>query len=576
MPKQVYTSEYLNKATESRFYFADRNVNDPITLPYDFTDIKIKPNELVTTYSINGAFGKIYDNLLYIMSQSKVAQSILPRKYQFDTVLTTTSDLSAIEHRSADDITTIKSTTRTKELKDVTCGFIANHQQSLTSFDCLFFTNQNNTTNAVVMCRDNDETGVEFLSKTTDLDNFTNRELLSANKALPHEDVVYVLNTVNSVVYKYDMTGLLLADRAYFDPDTRSSGKLLIDFIGGYGRVTDNMRFNNPVTISVNKSTGDLFVIDHGASSTQIKQFDSNSNFLKKYDITTTLNGETPVDLVFTNRRFYLLTDVSIQEYSSDFILLNTWSQDDNNLAADEHYKQIVLSAEDTNVLYVSTNKNVLKKFISKLSGNIGTFTLTGRNFGIDEEMDIGFISCVESTGGEYVYVCDKNTGMIYKFNESMDYQTCLANTYEHSFIPFNEVEIKPDEFVNHIVYNKSLTKLFYNHAVLGNNLIGKFLARWISPYIKKYQFTRYALPEELWSRGRLAGLNNMVGVNELLISSVINRTLGQLYEFQINILKDLRVQMTNARPVDELKDITPDIPSEDKYEYKDGSWSKQ
>lgn len=561
MANSIYTSEYIDNATRSRYYYADRDVNDEVTLPYNFYDIKIKPNDLVTTHTINGAIGKLYDNLLYIISQSTVPQTLIPRKREYSTVITTedttTTGLSGLSAYSYTRVPSMLSNTQQNQLTNSAGGYITYLRGKSECYSGILLTDLGTKT-SMSMFIDRGSEGVEFKSTTSALDNYTNRELLSANKMVEYEPdhVIYVLNTQYKVVYKYDMTGILTDDKSYFDPDTDIHGKLLMEFIGGYGEIADEMRFKNPVTIETSPS-GDLYVVDTDNTTTVIKRFDKNANFIKKYDVTDLLSGEIPIDITFTSDRFVLMTSTSLHEFSLQFIYLNKWDLTKKiQLDEDEMYKQIIPSREDSNVIYLVTNRNIFKKFLSKPDQNIGPFVFQNRGLNVPEGIDISFVSVATHATGEYVYVCDRNAGVIYKFNEAMDYQKCIDPAFEKSFIKLQDIEIKSNESVNHIIYNKSLTKLFYNHALIGNNITSKMLSEWVDPYQKKFKAIRYALPEEIWSRGRSPSLNNFIGVNELIISSVVNRSLKSIFDFQLDMLKDIKLQVLNIRPPETVVDI--------------------
>lgn len=610
MAKQVYSSEYINNAMETRYYYSDRDVNDEPALPYTFHDIKIKPNDLVTTNAINGSLGKLYDNLLYIISQSRVPQAIIPRRKEFTTVIATTqggdTGMMSITGHPSSNIASLKSSTQTTQVTAAQTLFVSEFKNQLDKTCCMLFTDTGESTGMTIFY-DHAVSGVDVRSFTTDLDNFTNRKLSWASKMVHYEYLGFILAPFDKAIYKYDMTGLLTDDKAYFDPDTRTHGKLLMDFVGGFGTVEDDMRFASPVTMDVDED-GNLYVIDDitnnrypdqddglppvgdepdsTSSATEtslvtkrVKVFDKNVNFKFATDLTDVVD-DAIVDMAYKNGRFYLLTFSSIVEMSKRFVKLNEWSLDSYQLdPIGEHYQQIVLSREDDNVAYISTNRNIIKKFLSKPDKIIAPFVFINRGFGIkdsesDPELQISSIAVAESEQGEYVYVCDNRAGMIYKFDEAMDYQHCIDNSFERSFIKLHDVEIKPDEFVSHIVYNKSLSKLLYNHFLVGNNITGKLLSEWVDPYIRRYKATRYALPDEIFSRALVPRLNNFIGVNEPLTSSVVNRTLNEIWQVQMKILTDTKLQVTNSRPAETVPEAADAV--DNKWSVgDDGEWKQ-
>jgi hypothetical protein len=59
----IYTTTYLNNISALGL-LADRTINDTLTLPYTFRDIKIKPNAVLTSNLFNEVIEKIDTNFL--------------------------------------------------------------------------------------------------------------------------------------------------------------------------------------------------------------------------------------------------------------------------------------------------------------------------------------------------------------------------------------------------------------------------------------------------------------------------------------------------------------------------------
>ena len=553
MTRKIYTTDYLNNITETKFFYADRDVNDTMTLPYSFKDIKIKPNDLAVAHTINGSFSKLYDNLLYIISQSRLAQSIIPNKASYINYLATMTPASAgaIQSYASTLLPANSGTTSTSILTGVKSGQFFTHTLS-SGTNCGIVVAQKEENDEIIMLEDIDSV-INIKSVTTNTDNFTTRQLVSADNMVVDEEVLYILNSKNRVVYKYDILGLSQSDSSYFNPASKIDGKLLMDILGGFGDINDNVRFNAPAVISVD-SSNNLYVVDtdtaSSAVSAAVKKYDKNMNFKSAHDITGNLKGQTPKDMVFSRSRFYLLTDTSVHEFSTNFVTLNEWVLSDK-LESNESYSRIIMSNENNNVVYIASNKSIYKKFISKLDKGIGKFSFTDRSMNISDDIDVSFVSSVSSTNGEVIYVGDNKHGVIYKFDENTDYQECIPSTFENTFITFDRIKIKSDEFINHIVYNKALAKLYYNHGSVANNISTRVTGEYGTDGILRFKSLRYLLPNEVLSRTTVAPitLDNYVGVNEVVMSSVINRTLEQIYKEQLRIVHDLKTEPGNRRP---------------------------
>lgn len=80
-PKDTILTTSTVDVDISEGYVLDRGFDDVLTLPFDFNDIKIKPNEIVTHDTFNSCLYKLYNNFLYLNSRCKMASSSIPSKF---------------------------------------------------------------------------------------------------------------------------------------------------------------------------------------------------------------------------------------------------------------------------------------------------------------------------------------------------------------------------------------------------------------------------------------------------------------------------------------------------------------
>lgn len=574
--KPIFSTEYLNNATSSRLLFADRDVNEDMILPYGWYDVKIKPNEFVYANIINNAIDRLYDNLLYIIAKARIPQSLLPNKRNYTTFLTIAQDYGTMEFLgSVNNPGLFYSYTRpTNELARCTAGAFTEHQSLSGINSGMMFTFDFNTENCHMTLVNDGELpyGTKVVSYTDRVDNYTQRKFPYIDSIVMHKDYAYALCGLEQTVYKYDTLGLVKDDRAYNNPETETKGKLILDTIGGPGELQDGSRFLDPKCMCTTPDDH-LYVIDSAGSQAVAKWFDSNGNHISSYGLFGKVAG-IPVDIIFTNSKFYMLTTSHVCEFSRDWRLLQLWPQ--WTLEGDEYWKQIVPSKENPQVVYLSTNKNVYKKFLTKLDKGIGFFTYENRGMHVPRHQDIAFIATTESEFGEYVYVCDRWYGVIYRFNESSDYQLMMDKSFEKSFFPLLDIQIKPDEYVNSIVYNKALAKLFYNHAAVGNAVNGKAICAYDTGPSLVFQSLRYLLPEGITSRGWAPTLNNFIGMNEPVTPVVINRTLRELYDMQEALMKDIAVGVIDNKLATTSNAAAASTIYEDPYVWTDGQWIKK
>ena len=62
----------------AKFFDLDRYLAEPLTLPYTFEDVKVKPNELCTADNINASLYKLHYNFLYLNAQTRIASNNFP------------------------------------------------------------------------------------------------------------------------------------------------------------------------------------------------------------------------------------------------------------------------------------------------------------------------------------------------------------------------------------------------------------------------------------------------------------------------------------------------------------------
>lgn len=581
--QNVYESPYLDNATGSRGYWSDRDVNDQLILPHTFNEIKIKPNDLVSAHVINGAFSKLYDNLLYIISKTRTPQSVVPNRAGTSEFIGTLSPdvtglFDTVSHDSEDLIVPANQTafTSSEMSNQITGVFLSNDRvDDVYPNRGVVFTSTGDQTN-LTMLQDS-VTGYSCKSVSNKIDNFTNRSFTDdIVKTIVSEDILYTATSGTSVVYKHDVAGLRDADKSYFDPDRHAQGKLLVDVIGADGDIEDHARFRNILTMS-SDDLQNLYVVDTDDSVVVVKMFDKNSNYITTYNITDHVSSEQINDMCFANNKFFILTDKQVHEFTLKFVSVKSTELTDT-LLDDEQYRYITPSVDNSNVVYVSTNNRVFKKFITRLDGNIGVFKFTGRGPGwyIDSDtMDISFVSVVRGPTGDSIYVGDKSRGVVFRFNESIDYQQVCTSTYENTLTTLQSILIKSDEYVNYIVYNKAIAKMFYNHAAVGNSIRKKIVVEYNNRRYLEFKALRYLLPQNIKTRNRAPTLKNFIGINEVVMSAVINRTLKYIYKLQEDLMFDIQVSSADATQAPATLSVPTSYSPEKTWTYGDDGWSE-
>ena len=577
--QNVYDSTYLDNATGSRGYWADRDVNDKLVLPHSFDQVKIKPNDLVSAHVINRAFSKLYDNLLYIISKSRTPQSTVPDKQGYTEFLGTTSQsITGLIDTTSQDADLLSGASaasfQSSELSNQVTGvFFSSDQFDDINPNCgVVYVNTGDQTN--IMTLQETLTGYTCDAVSNRVDNFTKRTFESdIVKTLVSEDMLYTAFGNSRVIYKHDVSGLRRNDRSYFDPNNQAQGKLLIDVIGADGGTDDPARFSNITTMACDELQN-LYVVDVNQSIV-VKMFDKNSNHITTYDVTEHIIEQTIQDMCHANNKFFVLTNTHVHEFTSKFVPVKSTRLTDT-LQHNEQYKHITPSVENRNIVYVSTNHRVFKKFITRLDGGIGTFKYAGRDMHIDsDQMDISFVSVTMGDNNDAVYVGDRSRGVVFRFNDSVNYQQITTSTYQNKLTTLQDIMIKPDEYVNHIVYNKSIAKLFYNHALFGNSVRKKIVAEYNNRRYLEFKSLKYLLPQNIKTRSRQPTLKNFIGVNEVVMSAVINRTLDYIYKLQLDMLYDIGIEIADATQSPVMLESSSTITPDKKWTYGESGWSE-
>ena len=117
------------------------------------------------------------------------------------------------------------------------------------------------------------------------------------------------------------------------------------------------------------------------------------------------------------------------------------------------------------------------------------------------------------------------------------------------------------------------IAKLFHNHAIVGNSIRRKIVCMFNQTKYLQFKAVRYLLPQNVLTRNRKPTLKNFIGINEVVMSAVINRTLKYIYRLQQDLMYDLQVEtLESSRTADMLE--TAQTQAETTWSYADGAWT--
>lgn len=432
-----FNFDLLSSLTEYG-YIQDRLPGDDLILPHTYDDIKIKPNDHVTSQVINYSLEKIHKNWLYLISSSVIPSNSIPNTDYATRMIVDNSTTLMVERgieqpgeyaprpkwlSTFNDVDQFKTTAAQGDqwrnriwegVKDISkirntanpenYNFVAN-----TSTNLILLSGTNTGTG------DNALGNIDVIGNFNDVNNpiYSNSDVTHPSNEVLFRDIknhvitdereLYVLDGFHRTIFKFDINGMLSLDTAILLNDT--PGRLMTGMIGGPGTISDKTRFTQPIVMETVNNL--LYVIDYSESGSAIKTFDSDLNWKGTFDLGATLSSG-PIDLKYNDetRRFYVMCHkrtffgggdgsplttaeqiepAQIVVFDSSFNYIETRDLNDTSYSANinvESYKRIYFSIENKNIMYVLTNKGVYKKYVNRPERFIGEFLLNDKNVG--------------------------------------------------------------------------------------------------------------------------------------------------------------------------------------------------
>ena len=439
-----------------------------------------------------------------------------------------------------------------------------------------------NTNEKIVLSYGSDNSLIFKISE----DNQTITSLLSGNKVefnkqFEFSNVVsvdsfnnflFVLDKGNDTLFKFDIAGLIYSDppveRNSIDSDL--PGSFLLKTIGGKGKVNRKNKLTNPSSISIFNEK--IYVLDNGNFT--IKIFDLNFNFINSYTDKEIfdynpicINVSEASDLNSSGKIFILGKSGSIITCDTNFnnitvfdIFSNYTSRLDpaKIYSEKDNFKKIISSPSQKNILYVTTNKSVIKLYKTNLTIPISFYNTSVFNLNTSYEfidsLDVDSISGVDNlvlfshlSSGETKYSLfkDKNeTNKLYHEN------------FYTNYFSLSDITVKSQELVNAISFNKTTEKILYNHSSFFENINKKIYSYYTDtrvPEICTVVEATYSVPSNFSVTSDF-----YIGVNEPLLTDVINRPITKLYNQQEALFDILKEDFLNTNPPANIPEVLP------------------
>ena len=568
----------INDTTNNQILFSsrfnDRTTQEKLSLKYNENDILFEPNEIVNKNSINSKLELLYENFLEIFNFSRFLSPELPLNftnfivasgfergsedlYEFVILPGTgpessvlSADLSTFDFGQIDEVFSHG----VKNIGSMRNKFIDRYTLFLSVSNSIF-------------AYDRDDLGTTFnFVNSTNSFGIENELVMDDIVSLDHDksNTLYVADSGLATVFEIDVGEIVNLDR------TGLRTFRLINSIGGTGIKETN--FSELVSIVYSKNN--VYIYDKG--NKDIKNFDRNLNFIKKYNNDNFFTKYNVIHLEIDPYldQLYIVTEefrVLILDIE-DFRFINEFTIKGPDPGPKEEVRELIFSENNSNVFYLLTNVSLYKylksnyKFVGRyffigenLEGNTtwdSTFKdwnlAAGSTFyfwdGLAESggvINFSSIDLIGSSGDNELLslfsdkriITLKEKDNIINFLDDED-----LNFYEKSEILFDE------EYFNNITLNTAMYKMLFNMKLLANSLNKKLITTFESG-IETFNRIEIINADEKNSVSLSNNdfLNLNVGNNEPTAALIFNRQLKFLLDYQNKVKDLLKVDVTNT-----------------------------
>lgn len=538
------------------------------SLPHKLKDILISHNDILVANVYNDAITKLYNNYLFLIANGEMVTDTTPVS-----ALSAINLSDSLANQAFESLDTTNTTGTT----------------SLSTINEVFYTKRTNSSEKILFAygKDNNYVGAVPETLTGSITSLLSGTQIEFNKQFKFSNVVsvdiannnlFVLDKGNNTLFKFDASGFVIQDNAITRTslnDTIHPGRYLLKTIGGKGKQNRNNKLSNPTSISVFRNN--IYVLDNGNYS--IKVYDLNFNFVDSY-IDKVIFKRNPISITvsnasnlsnaarifilcergeiftlsynFTNRRFYTVFSGYTNKFdNSDYYQEST------------SFKKILSSKTNNNILYVCTNKSIIKLYKSNLSRPVSFYDLNNKlrfnnNITPDNEKINSFSVQGVSAKDSLAIVTSLSTGETrFSFVDDINNTTLLYDSnFYTNFYHVNDIYIKRRELVNSVTINKTIEKIFYNHSSFFESIRKKVYSYYTNnkvPALSTVETATFSLPDSFNKT-----LDFSIGVNEPLITDVINRPLKKLYQQQVDIFNTLLESYSNTNPPSEVSEVLP------------------
>lgn len=576
-------SSVYSEVTASRFdsdRVLDKLKTAAASLPYTVDDITISHNDFAVADVYNDSIRKLYSNYLYLIANAELLTKTPPTS-SAPNYLSINDSMSGLLSAVSIDPTTGTGTNHLSGLQETHLTLKNDGTEKFLYFNyspdqSVVTETDVNLTTITTLVSGNE---VEF-NKTFKFKNVVSVDIV--------DNLLFVLDRDSNTAFKFDITGLITDDNALKRTgvnDTAHPGRYLLKTIGGEGKSQTKNKLVRPSSLSVYKNR--IYILDNGHNS--IKVFDLDFNFIQEVSSPNLFNNSNTGELVSivvdqysdTNELavgYILSSKGKIIEYN---VTNNTLSQPQalfnfydtrlytlSGLNESDSFKKIVNSKAVKNILYICNDGKIYKYYKSNLTQSLGVLNLSAGNSGIkisgdlNDQQILSFDTALYNNK-DYVAVTtkvnspnssDQRVSTYVYEDEHVTTKLYSENLYTNYFT-LSDILVLPQEIVNNITFNKTTKKIIYNHYSLFENLNKKVYSFYNTanglasvPTLCAINYHEFTKPTSLDDSSNL-----YIGVNEPILTDVINRPLKLLYSQQESLFDLIKEEPLNNNPPDNI-----------------------
>lgn len=589
----VVPADYYESSLYLSPFLKNRDINEPVILPYDANDILFGANDFLTYGGFTEKLNRLHDNNTFVYSRMFMSDNDLPVKtlsgdnitnYTFAYLADSNSSSFLIGNSIVENISFEYSLNeKYKQLGNIRRFASKLKDEDPNSYTIFAITSSGFTslTGNRSECSVIEQHSVYIESTRNAL---TFGQLFDITLA---KNFIFITDEQNSVIYKYDIAG-------YYNGDIALANKRnLIEILGGDGPKEAKNLFKKPKHIA---STDDVIIVNDSGNKV-LKIFDLDFNYITRIG-SLPLQKESVLALktnYFYNTLYVLTqnnTTGKVNLYLIDlecYRLVEKYSNIPLNLQVGESVCNIDFSKNSSDYYYICTDKRVFKLFVSKPTVIIGTYQNTNldliagpsitnpqpgevtplnqwsvvkvnysklnQKWGNCGDEDVSIqdtcnitqtlrgslrfigISFMETTEN-YDSVIFLTNERVYFFNETNQFKSVIKST---NLTRYGRVgaSLSTEEYIQASTINKELYKVARDILVLKNSIVGRFTGVYDSSNTLTLKDYNYNIDFDTFSL--IQTEDYYIHENEKALVTVINRSLSNILDLQKKLI-DLTV----------------------------------